>query len=141
MHKAMQCEYLLLMGELEKNHFQIERGEGLSPVTSCEGLGVPVYFYLEIVWTSTILTVAILFYYATFLGNSLYSGFIAVLLFFYNHNECTRVQWSPPLRESFAYPVLLCQMYTLTLILREGTQQSTQKIPKDLLQVCVRRIK
>ena len=69
----MQCEYLLLMGELEKNHFQIERGEGLSPVTSCEGLGVPVYFYLEIVWTSTILTVAILFYYATFLGNSLYS--------------------------------------------------------------------
>lgn len=25
-------------------------------------------------------------------------------------------------------------MYTLTLILREGTQQSTQKIPKDLLQ-------
>ncbi|XP_016906193.1 probable C-mannosyltransferase DPY19L1 isoform X1 [Apis cerana] len=114
--------------------WQIERGEGLSPVTSCEGLGVPVYFYLEIVWTSTILTVAILFYYATFLGNSLYSGFIAVLLFFYNHNECTRVQWSPPLRESFAYPVLLCQMYTLTLILREGTQQNRQKIPKDLLQ-------
>lgn len=122
--------------ELEKNHFQIERGEGLPPVTSCEGLGVPVYFYLQIVWIFTIFTAAVLFYYAAFLGNSLSSGIIAVLLFFYNHNECTRVQWTPPLRESFAYPVLLSQMYRLTLIIREGTLQDPQKVPKDLLQVC-----
>ncbi|CAD1480605.1 unnamed protein product, partial [Heterotrigona itama] len=124
----------LPMGELEKNHFQIERGEGLPPVTSCEGLGVPVYFYLEIVWVFTIFTVAILFYYAVFLGNSLNSGIIAVLLFFYNHNECTRVQWTPPLRESFAYPVLLSQMYMLTVIIRESTIRDPQKVPKDLLQ-------
>ncbi|XP_003493984.1 C-mannosyltransferase dpy-19 [Bombus impatiens] len=114
--------------------WQIERGEGLPPVTSCEGLGVPVYFYLQIVWIFTIFTAAVLFYYAAFLGNSLSSGIIAVLLFFYNHNECTRVQWTPPLRESFAYPVLLSQMYRLTLIIREGTLQDPQKVPKDLLQ-------
>lgn len=132
---ALSNSISLSARELEKNRFQVEKGEGLSPVTSCEGLSVPVYFYLEIVWISTIFTAYILFCYAVHLGNGIKSGIIAILLFFYNHNECTRVQWSPPLRESFAYPVLLGQMYLLTVILRKGTVRDSQNVPRDLLQV------
>ncbi|XP_066597344.1 protein C-mannosyl-transferase DPY19L1 isoform X2 [Prorops nasuta] len=97
--------------------WQIERGEGLAPVRSCEGLAVPVYFYLEMVWLFSIYTAAILFLYSTIMNNSIFSGVITILSFFYNHNEATRVQWTPPLRESFAYPIILCQIYGVTLTL------------------------
>ncbi|KYN32938.1 Protein dumpy-19 [Trachymyrmex septentrionalis] len=112
--------------------WQIERGDDLPPITSCEGLGIPVYFYLEIVWFTTVVTAAVLFYYATYLSNSIYGGFITILLFFFNHNECTRVQWTPPLRETFAYPMLLFQMYSVTMAIRKYTKHDADKVPTSL---------
>ena len=96
--------------------FQKERGYGLTTVTSCEGLAVPSYFYIQFVWCFASLTGILLFLYATHLRESIYGGFIASLSYFFNFTERTRVQWTSPLRESFAYPILLWQMFSVTTV-------------------------
>lgn len=57
---------------------------------------------------------------------ALYSSFIItqrLVLFSHNfsllvHLKATRVQWTPPLRESFAFPFLILQLLVLSVILR-----------------------
>ena len=41
--------------------YNINRGEGLSDVESCEGLGDPAFFYLEGVWICAAATTFLLF--------------------------------------------------------------------------------
>ncbi|XP_043116087.1 dpy-19-like 1, like isoform X2 [Puntigrus tetrazona] len=96
----------------------INRGEGLDPVESCEGLGDPAYFYVTFVFLLNGAMMSLFFIYGTYLSGSRLGGTVTVVCFFFNHGESTRVMWTPPLRESFSYPFLVLQMLLLTYILR-----------------------
>ncbi|XP_016137401.1 probable C-mannosyltransferase DPY19L1 [Sinocyclocheilus grahami] len=106
------------LGIPTKMCWTINRGEGLDPVESCEGLGDPAYFYVTFVFLLNGAMLSLFFIYGTYLSGSRLGGTVTVLCFFFNHGESTRVMWTPPLRESFSYPFLVLQMLLLTYILR-----------------------
>ncbi|KAM6086954.1 protein C-mannosyl-transferase DPY19L1 isoform 2-T2 [Chlamydotis macqueenii] len=113
--------YTAVMDFLEvptKTCWTINRGKGLSPVESCEGLGDPASFYVAVIFLLNGFMMSLFFIYGTYLSGSRLGGLVTVMCFFFNHGECTRVMWTPPLRESFSYPFLVLQMLLLTYILR-----------------------
>ncbi|KAM5157170.1 protein C-mannosyl-transferase DPY19L1 [Mantella aurantiaca] len=107
-----------LVGIETKICWTVNRGDDLSPVDSCEGLGDPAYFYVTFIFVLNGLMMSLFYIYGTYLSGSPLGGFVTSICFFYNHGESTRVMWTPPLRESFSYPFLVLQMLLLTYILR-----------------------
>ncbi|BES87895.1 Q-cell neuroblast polarisation [Nesidiocoris tenuis] len=130
------CDYFHIEGKV---CWEIERGNGFPPVHSCEGIRQPEYFYLEAVWFCAGLTASFIFLFGVVLSGSILGGIISGLCFFYNHSEATRVQWSPPLRESFAYPFCLLQMLCVTLCLQanKNTDDSSKRTKTHTAQFVV----
>ncbi|XP_021110260.1 probable C-mannosyltransferase DPY19L2 isoform X8 [Heterocephalus glaber] len=106
-----------------------------SEVESCEGFGDPAYFYVGVIFILNGLMMGLLFIYAAYLSESQLGGLITVLCYFFNHGEATRVMWAPPLRESFACPFLVLQMYILTMILR-----SSNNYGKHYIALCLANV-
>jgi hypothetical protein len=48
-----------------------------------------------------------------------FGGWISTVAFIVNHGHATRVMWTPPLRESFGYPLFCIQTLMLTWILSQ----------------------
>ncbi|XP_034985310.2 probable C-mannosyltransferase DPY19L1 isoform X1 [Zootoca vivipara] len=114
----LYTETMNVMGIPTKKCWTVNRGEDLSPVESCEGLGDPASFYVAMIFLLNGLMVSIFFLYGTYLSGNRFGGLLTVACYFFNHGESTRVMWTPPLRESFSYPFLVVQMLLLTYILR-----------------------
>ncbi|XP_040288842.1 probable C-mannosyltransferase DPY19L1 isoform X3 [Bufo bufo] len=124
-----------VVGIETKTCWTVNRGNDLSPVESCEGLGDPAYFYVTLIFILNGLMMSLFYIYGTYLSGSRLGGLMTVLCFFYNHGESTRVMWTPPLRESFSYPFLVLQMFILTYILRTPTPGR-----RSMLVLCVSNI-
>lgn len=116
--------------------WSINRGEGLTPVDSCEGLGDPAYFYVSVVFLLNGAMMSLFFLYGAYLSGSRLGGVVTAVCFFFNHGESTRVMWTPPLRESFAYPFLVLQMLLLTYILRTRNPSRTAMVALGVSNVC-----
>uniref|UniRef100_A0A3B1J287 Dpy-19-like 1, like (H. sapiens) n=1 Tax=Astyanax mexicanus TaxID=7994 RepID=A0A3B1J287_ASTMX len=129
--------YTTVMGYFKiptKMCWSINRGEGLEPVDSCEGMGDPAYFYVTFVFLLNGVMMSLFYIYGTYLSGSHAGGVITVSSFFFNHGESTRVMWTPPLRESFSYPFLVLQMLLLTYILSRKPSRNA------VLALCVSNV-
>ncbi|CAK6959046.1 dpy-19-like 1%2C like [Scomber scombrus] len=131
--------YTGVMGYLgipTKMCWSINRGEGLTPVDSCEGMGDPAYFYVTCVFLLNGAMMSLFFMYGAYLSGSRLGGIVTTMCFFFNHGESTRVMWTPPLRESFAYPFLVLQMLLLTYILRTRNPSRTAMVALGISNLC-----
>lgn len=99
--------------------WKVTRGNGLKPVYSCEGIGVPDNFYVWCAWWMAGATASLVFLSGALLSRTFLGGVVAALCFFFNHGEATRVMWAPPLRETFAFPFSLLTNIIVTEILRK----------------------
>jgi hypothetical protein len=107
-------DFMDARGLKTKTCFRVRRGDAAPPIQSCVGLGEPACFYSEgIFWLSGLMMAGffLLAYFAS--GGMESAGLIAVAAYFFNHDECTRVMWTPPLRESFSYPFFVWQQLAL----------------------------
>ncbi|GMR41742.1 hypothetical protein PMAYCL1PPCAC_11937, partial [Pristionchus mayeri] len=104
--------------------YQVNRGGGLPPVESCEGVGNPHYFYVDGSFLVAGTVAGSLFLLGVVLSDSILGGLLSVAAFSFNHGEATRVQWTPPLRESFSYPFILAQITLVTIALRNHSTGS-----------------
>ena len=103
-----------MFGYQSKSCYNINRGYGQEPVKSCIGIGDETYYYLTSVFVLGGIEMGILFMLCRHVSESTMGGVLGVSCFLFNHGECTRIQWTPPLRENFSFPFLLLQILLLS---------------------------
>ncbi|VDL97711.1 unnamed protein product [Schistocephalus solidus] len=131
--------------QLNASLMEIGTGSGGS-VLSCDGLREPPTFYVNVVYFLAGLTTLGLSLSGWLVANcglphpslshamiSIWGAILPVCAFFFNHKEATRVQWTPPLRESFSYPFFVVQQTALLWLLKDSSRTRPLRLLKCLL--------
>ncbi|CAF4660775.1 unnamed protein product, partial [Rotaria socialis] len=121
-------------GMLTELCYQVDRGQTMSPVLSCEGHKEPTYFYVTSVFILNGCLLGLLFLFGTYLSKSILGGIITTLAYLFNHSEATRVMWTPPLRESFSFPFHVLQLFVVTYILQQQQTLTSTNAIKSILE-------
>nr|XP_047136103.1 probable C-mannosyltransferase DPY19L1 [Hydra vulgaris] len=116
--------------------YTINRGEGLSQVQSCVGMGDIAHFYVYPIFWLNGLMLSAFFILGTYISGSILGGAISVICFFYNWGEATRVQWTPPLRESFSFPFLIAQLLTIVHLLKCPSPNLRHSVLLSIITTC-----
>ena len=116
--------------------YGIDRGKDLPRVQSCVGAGDLSIFYVNCIFVLTGLHVGFLFLMGCHLSDNILGGILAVSAVFFNYGECSRVQWIPPLRESFSCPFILLQIMIVSIMLKSGSSKLKQ-VSLILATVCL----
>ncbi|VDN34563.1 unnamed protein product [Dibothriocephalus latus] len=124
---------------------EIGTGSGAS-VLSCDGLREPPTFYVNVVYFLAGFTTLGLSLSGWLVANcglsnpslshamiSIWGAILPVCAFFFNHKEATRVQWTPPLRESFSYPFFVLQQTALLWLLKDSSRTRPPRLLKCFL--------
>ncbi|CAL8071737.1 unnamed protein product [Calicophoron daubneyi] len=115
-------------------------------VLSCEGPGEPSYFYIGAVFMLSGLVLFGLVLSGWLVSSAgrmssvrgrtsviykwlpVWGCILPFAAYFFNHREATRVQWTPPLRESFSHPFFMLQQAFLLHILSTGCSVRSGRI-------------
>nr|XP_045614289.1 probable C-mannosyltransferase DPY19L3 [Procambarus clarkii] len=86
----------------------------------------PSVFYVSCVFGLHGMFIVTLYITAWYLSDSILAGMIAVILFIIHRIDTTRVNYTVPLRESFAIPLLFLQIFLMCTFIRSGRWQSVK---------------
>ncbi|XP_071515265.1 protein C-mannosyl-transferase DPY19L3-like [Panulirus ornatus] len=97
----------------------------------------PSIFYVSSVFGLHGVFVAVLYITAWYLSDSVLAGAIAVILFIVHRIDTTRVNYTVPLRESFAIPLLFLQLFLLCTFIKSYKWQRIKMMAIFLLTVTI----
>ncbi|PIK54707.1 putative C-mannosyltransferase DPY19L3 isoform X2 [Apostichopus japonicus] len=86
----------------------------------------PIIFYIHFIFALHGIYLITLFGLGWLLGNSWLSGLLASAFYVCNRSHTTRVDFTVPLRESFAIPILYVQLFSVTLYLRSSAKEGRE---------------
>lgn len=102
-------------------------------IVECQS--APFQFYLESVWFCGGVTIILIYLYALHLNGSVQSALYAAVCYLMSHSYAGIIYEKPMARENFALPLILMQMFYLSMYMENSKQSGYQR--ENILMVLI----